>query len=304
VALLATPSEHSRRSASVSADVRLARDRDAGDHGPIIGGRLAHIYAATAATTRRPVEAVILSVHPFGEHFKPGRGAAFVVLVAFLISFLLIRTSARLTRSVSWWPGGVKAGDVHVHHLVWGICLMLLSGFIAFAAPMIAPWWHVDAVVFGIGAGFTLDEFALWVRLEDVYWTEEGRSSVDAVVVAFAFAALVVIGTRPFGLDDAGSIWGTVGTIGFVLAFVVAAAAKGRVFLAVLGIFIPVAALAGALRLARPSSIWARRRYGPTLIDRARKRYAPTTRIARLGTRLSNLLAGAPSDDSLREERG
>jgi hypothetical protein len=258
-------------------------DRDASDDGPITGA--------------------ILSVHPFGEHLKPGRGAAFVVLVAFLSSFLLIRTSARLTRAVSWWPGGVKAGGVHVHHLVWGICLMLLAGFIAFAAPLVAPWWHLDAIVFGIGAGFTLDEFALWVRLEDVYWTEQGRSSVDAVTVAFAFAALVVIGTRPFGLDDPGSIWGTIGTIAFVLAFVLTAAAKGRVFLATLGIFVPVAAIAGAVRLARPSSIWARRRYGPTMMDRARERYAQSTRMARLGTRLSDLLAGAPSDNGLPENR-
>ena len=240
--------------------------------------------------------AAILSVHPFGSHLHGGRGAAFVVLVAFLVSFMSIRTSARLTRSVSWWPGGVKAGDVHLHHLVWGICLMLLSGFLAFAAPLRAPWWHIDAAAFGIGAGFTLDEFALWVHLEDVYWTEEGRSSVDAAVVAFGFAALVVVGTRPFGLDDPGSIWGTIGTVGFVLVFVFLAAAKGRVFLAVLGIFVPIAAMVGALRLARPSSIWARHRYGAATMQRAQRRYAPSTRLARLGTRLSDLLAGAPTD--------
>jgi hypothetical protein len=242
----------------------------------------------------------ILSVHPFGSHLHGGRGAAFVVLVAFLVSFLMIRTSARLTRTVSWWPGGVKAGDVHVHHLVWGICLMLLAGFLAFAAPLRSPWWHIDAIAFGIGAGFTLDEFALWVRLEDVYWTDEGRSSVDAVVVAFSFAALMVFGTRPFGLDDPGSIWGTIGTVAVVLFFVLFAAAKGRVFLAVLGIFIPVVAIFGAARLARPTSVWARRRYGAERMQRAQKRYAPTTRLARLGTRLSDLLAGAPTDGGAR----
>jgi hypothetical protein len=258
----------------------------------------------TEAILQRPVRAVILSVHPFGNHFHSGRGAAFVVLVAFLASFLFIRTSARLTRSVSWWPGGVKAGDVHLHHLVWGICMMLLSGFLAFAAPLSAPWWHIVAVVFGVGAGFTLDEFALWVHLADVYWTEEGRSSVDAVVVAVAFAALVVLGTRPFGLDDPGSIWGTIGSVAFVFGLVLLAVAKGRVFLAVLGIFIPITAMLGAVQLARPSSIWAKRRYSPEKMKRAQKRYAPTTRLARLGTRLSDLLAGAPSEDRVQEERG
>jgi hypothetical protein len=239
----------------------------------------------------------ILSVHPFGDHVKGGRGAAFIVLLAFLVAFLAIRTSARLTRSVSWWPGGVQSGGVHLHHLVWGICLMMLSGFLAFAAPLHAPWWHIDAVAFGIGVGFTLDEFALWVHLEDVYWTEEGRSSVDAVLVAFGFAALVVIGTRPFGLDDPGSVWGTIGAVALLLAVVLVAVAKGRVFLAVLGTFIPVCAVLGAVQLARPSSLWARRRYDDHKLERARKRYSPTSRLARLGSGLTDLVAGTPSED-------
>jgi hypothetical protein len=258
---------------------------------------LLKFIAMSASTVEHPMTAVILSVHPFGDRLTQGRGAAFVVLAAFLGSFVLIRTSARLTRSVSWWPGGVQAGGVHLHHLVWGICLMLLSGFLAFAAPLRAPWWHFDAIAFGIGAGFTLDEFALWVHLEDVYWTREGRSSVDAVVVAFAFAALVVVGTQPFGLDDPGSIWGTFAIVAVGLCFVLLAAAKGRVFLAVLGIFVPFLAVVGVARLARPSSVWARRRYDAEMMARAETRYAPTTRLARLGMRLSDLIGGAPSDD-------
>ena len=238
--------------------------------------------------------AAILSVHPFDKHLTVGRGAAFLVLVAFLVSFLMIRTSARLTRSVSWWPGGVKSGGVHVHHLVWGICLMMLSGFLAFAAPMRAPWWDIVAVGFGVGVGFTLDEFALWVRLEDVYWAEEGRASLDAVVIASAFAALVVIGSRPFGLDDPGSIWGTVGVVALLIGLVVVSVAKGRVFLAVLGVFLPPFALFGALRLGHPSSFWAHRFYGQPKLDRARKRYARSRRVEH---RVADLVGGAPSDE-------
>ena len=149
------------------------------------------------------------------------------MLVAFLISFLAIRTSARLTRSVSWWPGGVKSGDVHIHHLVWGICLMMFSGFLAFAMPLEAPWWHIFAIGFGVGVGFTLDEFALWVRLKDVYWSEEGCTSLDAVVVAAAFAALVVLGTNPFGLDDPASISGTAVAVTVILGLAVTCFLKG-----------------------------------------------------------------------------
>jgi hypothetical protein len=174
---------------------------------------------------------------------------------------------------------------------------MLIAGFLAFAAPLHAPWWDIDAVLFGVGAGFTLDEFALWVRLEDVYWTEEGRSSVDAVVIALAFGGLVVFGSRPFGLDDPGSIWGTIIAFVLILTCVLLAAVKGRPFLAVVGIFIPPFALVGAARLARPTSLWAQRRYGAERMQRAQDRYSPTTRLSRLGARASDLLAGAPSEE-------
>jgi hypothetical protein len=203
--------------------------------------------------------AAILSVDPFGERLRPGAGAGFVVVAAFLVSFLMIRTSARLTRSVSWWPGGVQTGGVHVHHLVWGIGLMLLCGFLAFAAPLEAPYWHLVAIGFGVGAGFTLDEFALWVRLEDVYWAEQGRASFDAVVCSLAFM-------------------------------------KGRVLLGVIGLFVPVVALAGAVRLACPSSPWARWRYEDARRLRAEQRFAATRPAQRLRRRIGDVVAGKPSE--------
>ena len=155
----------------------------------------------------------IINVDPFGDRLHPGPGAAFVVLVAFLVSFLAIRTSARMTRSVSWWPGRDRdRRRAHPpprarHHADDAVRVPRVRRAVE------APWWHLIAIGFGVGAGFTLDEFALWVRLEDVYWSDEGRSSFDAVVCSCAFAALVVIGTRPFGLDDPTSVWGTAGAV-------------------------------------------------------------------------------------------
>jgi hypothetical protein len=220
------------------------------------------------------------------------------VLVAFLVSFLAIRTSARLTRSVSWWPGGIETeGGVHIHHLVFGICLMLFSGFLGFAAPLDAPWWHLIAVGFGVGAGFTLDEFALWVRLEDVYWSNEGRSSFDAVVCSCAFAALVVIGTRPFGLDEPTSILGTAFAVAAVLGLAVTCFAKGHVLLGVVGLFIPIFALAGAVRLGRPGSAWAKWRYDAAKTASAEARFADTRPLARANRRLGDLVAGAPGKE-------
>jgi hypothetical protein len=241
----------------------------------------------------------IINVDPFGDRLHPGPGAAFVVLVAFLVSFLAIRTSARMTRSVSWWPGGIETdGGVHIHHLVIGITLMMLCGFLAFAAPVEAPWWHLIAIGFGIGAGFTLDEFALWVRLEDVYWSDEGRSSFDAVVCSCAFAALVVLGTRPFGLDDPTSIWGTAGAVTVVLGLALVCFAKGRVVLGVIGLFVPLVAFVGAVRLARPRSPWAGRLYSGAKRERAERRFAPDRPLMRSRRRIGDLVAGAPSSVS------
>lgn len=243
--------------------------------------------------------ATVIDVEPFGHRAAPGTGTAFLVLGAFVLAFLAIRTSARLTRSVSWWPGGLQTeGGVHLHHLVWGICLMMLAGFLAFAAPLGPTCWRLAAVVFGVGAGFTMDEFALWVRLDDVYWSQEGRTSFDAVVVAVAFAGLVVLGTTPFGLDDPASIAGTAATVVIVLGLSVGCFLKGRILLGTVGLFIPLVALVGVLRLGRPGSPYGRRRYRGARLARARARFGPDARGTRWSRRASDLIAGAPSQDA------
>ena len=220
------------------------------------------------------------------------------MLAAFVVAFLLIRTSARLTRSVSWWPGGVETkGGLHVHHLVFGICTMMIAGFLAFAAPLDPPWWHLVGIAFGIGAGLTMDEFALWLRLDDVYWREQGRESFDAVVVAVAFAGLVVLGTTPFGLDDPASVSATAVAVLLVLGLAVACFLKGRILLGVVGLFVPLVAAWGAVRLANPASPWARRRYPPSRLARAQERFGTDARAVRWQRRISDLVAGAPSGD-------
>jgi hypothetical protein len=253
--------------------------------------------------------ATIVSVDPFPPHPGPGRGTAFLVLAAFLASFLFIRTSARLIRDprVTWWPGNVEAGDLHIHHLVWGITLLLVAGFLGFAANLTSPWWHLAAIAFGIGAGLTVDEFALWLYLRDVYWAQQGRLSVDAAVIATVFAGLVVLGTKPFGLDEPVSVLTTVllATQGVVLAVV--AFLKGRPLMGVLALFLPFWGVVAALRLAKPGSPWAHRWYtGPRAgrLKRAQERFRPDRRSATLSDRLVTLatgLAGRPGDPRDRD---
>jgi hypothetical protein len=246
--------------------------------------------------------AAIVSVDPFPQTTAPGRSTAFLVLSAFLVTFLFIRTSARLIRNpnVTWWPGNVESGDLHIHHLVWGICLVLIAGFLGFAADLRTPWWHISAIAFGIGAGLTIDEFALWLYLRDVYWAREGRLSVDAGVIATVFAVLVVLGTKPFGLDEPESVLGTAVLVLQAVALSVIAFLKGRFVIGVVTLFVPFWGLIALVRLAKPNSPWARWRYrGPRAgrLIRARARFREDRLAVTLGDRLVAATTGLSGSD-------
>ena len=234
----------------------------------------------------------------FPLRFLDGRAQrdGFVLLAAFMISFLFIRTSARLMRSpkVPWWPGSVTTeSGLHIHHLVFGIVLVLLSGFLGFALAPTSPWSEVLAAAFGVGAGLTLDEFALWVRLEDVYWAQEGRDSLDAVVLAALLGGLVVLGLGPFDTSNASAGESLVLAVGIDVLLCVLAVIKGRLVLGLIGVFIPPVSLIGALRLASPSSPWARWRYpaDSRKLARSRARFA---QFHSRRLRLLNAIGGTP----------
>jgi lysyl-tRNA synthetase class 2 len=222
--------------------------------------------------------------------------AGLILLGAFLLSFILIRISTRLMRSpkVPWWPGSITTGGLHVHHLVFGIVMMLLFGFLAIAVPLNGLALDVVAAGFGVGAGLTLDEYALWLHLEDVYWAEEGRSSVDAVIVAAVVAGLILLGARPLTGSDTSSVVGIVLAVVLVLGLSLGALLKGRVMLGIVGLVFPPLAFVGVVRLARPASPWARWRY-PADGRRMRRATARAERRARRYRRWQDRIAGAPS---------
>lgn len=236
-------------------------------------------------------------------HFLDGTSerAGFVLLVAFLASFLFIRTSARLIRSprVPWWPGSVKTGSgLHLHHLVWGIVLMMFVGFLSFAFHQQSPRTEILAALFGIGAGLTLDEFALWIHLRDVYWSEEGRASFDAVVVAAVIGGLIVLGAVPFDLPhNASSVDTLLSAIVVDVLLAAVAIVKGKRLLGLIGIFVPPVSLIGAVRLASPTSPWAQRFYPSDgrRLARARARWG---RIEARRRRVADAIAGAQDPPS------
>jgi len=125
-----------------------------------------------------------------------GKEAQAVILLAYVVTFLIVRFIThsirdgkfhRVLRNVSG-PGGT-----HLHHLVPGILFLLIAGFLGIGVDDRGDRLIV-AVLFGIGAALTLDEFALWLHLEDVYWAKEGRQSIDAVLTVAGLLLLAIIG--------------------------------------------------------------------------------------------------------------
>ena len=209
-----------------------------------------------------------------------GRQAEFLFFVAFLVTFSFIRTSAHLIRAqVKWWPGNVEVGGTHIHHLVWGIGLMMVAGYVGVAIAPPSPWHEIVAVLFGVGMGLALDEFALWLDLKDVYWSDQGRKSIDAVIVAGTITGMVLVGFTAWidvatEVEDA--VFAIVGAFG-VLAILLALVnlAKEKFVMAVIGLVVPPVGLVGAARLGRPRSLWARLFYrSERKKTRARERFS------------------------------
>lgn len=126
------------------------------------------------------------------------RRRMFLASVSFFVTFLGVRLLVTsITHHVGPF-GYVTMGGRHIHHLVWGIFILLLVGYGWLAEvgsghtarSMFAA--RTMALLYGMGAALTLDEFALWLNLSaDAYWSRQGRESLDAVVL---FGALLAIG--------------------------------------------------------------------------------------------------------------
>jgi hypothetical protein len=230
--------------------------------------------------------------------------AVFLVLVGFIGSFAFIRMSTRIIRSesISWWPGNVESeSGIHLHHLVFGIVTMMAAGTLGFVSDGRTPYTEICALLFGVGVGLTIDEFALWVHLEDVYWAEEGRSSVDATVIAAAAMLLIVLGVSPVVIDSSSTEALITSILLTIIAFgcVAICFAKGRVLHGTIGIFVAPVAFYGAGRIGKPRSAWARYRYGerrPKKQARAVERFAPERRTERFKEAFRDIVGGKPSE--------
>jgi hypothetical protein len=197
----------------------------------------------------------------------------------------------------------IYIGGVHIHHQVFGILLVLVAGLLEFRYNPHSPWEEVLAALFGIGAALTLDEFALWFHLDDVYWTKSGRQSIDAILVGGALGAVLLLQPSLVGTaasHNPAAIGGYLAGVCFILAVAGVCIFKGKIATGLIGIVLPPLAIVGAIRLAKPSSVWARRRYRPGRLSRAQRRFGPA--YQRRHDRLRDLLGGRP--DGAGDEPG
>ncbi|WP_143695242.1 hypothetical protein [Williamsia sp. 1135] len=217
-----------------------------------------------------------------------GRSAALVALIGFVVTYGITRAITRKIKARSAAPptedadaGGavndIYIGGVHIHHQVWGILLILVAGLLEFRFQPDSPWREVLAAMFGIGAALALDEFALWLHLEDVYWSEEGRKSIDAVMIAAVVGLALLVGTSPIGVNEPGAntlgILVTAGSVVIHITYSVITLLKGKLATGLIGLPVPLLGFVGACRLAHPTSFWAKRFYSPKKIARAERRY-------------------------------
>jgi hypothetical protein len=217
---------------------------------------------------------------------ETGRSAALWAIIGFLVTYaatrwITLRIRARKASGSDGADGPVKdvyIGGVHIHHQVWGILLVLLCGLLEFRFNPDPPWQEVLAAAFGSGAALALDEFALWLHVKDVYWSEEGRKSIDAVMVALVVGVAMLMGTSPLGVDS-----GTTDTGGLVvlsvvivphITYTVICLLKGKLATGLIGLPIPTLGLVGAIRVAKPSSYWAKRFYAEEKMAKATRRFA------------------------------
>jgi hypothetical protein len=212
-----------------------------------------------------------------------GRLPLLCCLVAFILTFFVTRTFVRLIRRrkelglpAKWWqPRNIHIGSKHIHHVVVGVVLVMVSGVTMVSMPVGGNGlqFTATATLFGVGAALVLDEYALILHLSDVYWEEDGRTSVDAVFAAIAVGGLLVLGLHPlmflFALvHDTHSPLIRTAMIGVILLAVplaVVVVLKGKVWTGLIGMFFVPVLFIGAIRLSRPHAPWARWLYNSQL---------------------------------------
>jgi hypothetical protein len=189
--------------ASGVAEAQRCQANHASRNGVRIAGRSRRVARCRCVRLYTLPATIVPTSFGLRHHYRNlnlGRRVALRTLASFLATFAVLRVITAIIR-FQIFPHGpfryvITRSGLHIHHLFWGILLLMATGFAALATR--APVWHLRiAIVFGIALGLTLDEFAMWLRLADVYWTPQGIESIKAAAVAAALLAAYGFG-QPF----------------------------------------------------------------------------------------------------------
>jgi hypothetical protein len=199
--------------------------------------------------------------------------------VSYVLTFVSTRAITRLIRDGRGPFRNVTAGGTHVHHSVPGIILLMIGAFTAVGGPETMGWLSFSAIAVGIGTSLVLDEFALILHLQDVYWSGEGQLSVEAVSLVAACLGLALVGFSPVRVAnlDSAELSLRISATGVLVidgCMALICVLKGKYRSGLFGLFLPPVGFIGAVRLARPNSIWARRFYRGKQLQHATSRAA------------------------------
>jgi hypothetical protein len=208
-----------------------------------------------------------------------GKLPLMLCFLSFVLTFVSTRTITRLIRDGRGPFRNVTVGGTHVHHSVPGIILLIAGAFTAVGGPGTMAWLSFSAIAVGIGTSLVLDEFALILHLRDVYWSGEGQLSVEAVSLVAACLGLALVGFSPARVANVDSAELSVRMSATAVLIMDACLGlvcviKGKYRSGLFGLFLPPVGLVGAVRLARPNSIWARRLYQGGQLEHATRRAA------------------------------
>ncbi len=236
------------------------------------------------------------------EVIDAGKLPLMLCFLSFVVTFVVTRTITRLIRDGRGpFKNNVTSSGVHIHHAVPGIVLLIIGAFVSVSPNDTLTIRCIAAIAIGVGVSLVLDEFALILHLQDVYWSGEGQLSVEAVSLAAACLGLALVGFTPFGIDGLGDAERVVrlsatGVLIIDGVFAVTCALKGKYRSALFAVFLLPVGLIGALRLARPNSVWARRRYRGERLEHAQRRAAAfDKRWKPLQVDWEDFLGGKPS---------
>jgi hypothetical protein len=199
--------------------------------------------------------------------------------VSFVLTFVSTRAITRLIRDGRGPFRNVTAGGTHIHHSVPGVILLMIGAFTAVGGPGTMGWLSFSAIAVGIGTSLVLDEFALILHLQDVYWSGEGQLSVEAVSLVAACLGLALVGFSPVRVANVDSTElslriSATGVLVIDGCLALLCVLKGKYRSGLFGLFLPPVGFIGAVRLARPNSIWARRLYRGKKLEHATRRTA------------------------------